>query len=229
MPRLPNKGVGVCLWNCASERNRFAFCIRGATRCRVVIVVAVARCLGSTKNPQRRDDDLSHCLRRALPILELPRLQAPFDKDYGPFRHKLFGNLRQLIPGDAANPFHVLVSVLLAAEWLIDSEREIRDRFAARRGLHLCILPGISEQNDFVRSDIRHDVFASVFKEISKGSHETRDRRKRVPLEKETPQCRSSNSKVMQSVIAPTSCKPPRRRDPYDTPRCEPDALVHAV
>jgi hypothetical protein len=93
----------MCLWICASERNRFAFRIRGATRRLVMIVVAMARCLGSAKNPERRDDDLSHCPRPTFPILELPRLQPPFDKDYGPFRHKLFCNLRQFIPGDAAN------------------------------------------------------------------------------------------------------------------------------
>ena len=42
------------MWNCASERNRFVFRIRGVTRCRVGIVVAMIRCLGPAKSPQRR-------------------------------------------------------------------------------------------------------------------------------------------------------------------------------
>jgi hypothetical protein len=104
MRRLPNKGF-ECVCGFALQNGPcFAFRIRGATRRLVMIIVAVARCLGSAKNPERRDDDLSHCLRPAFPILELPRLQAPFDEDYGPFRHKPFGNLRQLNPTRHSEP-----------------------------------------------------------------------------------------------------------------------------
>jgi hypothetical protein len=66
----------------ASERS-FAFRILGATRCPVVIVVAVARCPRPAKNPQRRYNDLSYRLHRTFPTLKLPSLQTPFDKDYG--------------------------------------------------------------------------------------------------------------------------------------------------
>ena len=60
--------------NCASERNRFAFRIRGVTRCRVMIVMGMARCLDSAKNPQRRHNHFGHRFRRTFPILELPGL-----------------------------------------------------------------------------------------------------------------------------------------------------------
>lgn len=153
----------------ASERSCFAFCILGAARCCVVIVFAVARRLRPAKNSQRRHNDLSHRLRRTFPILEVPGLQSPFDKDYGPFRHKLFGDLRQLVPSDAADPFHALISVFLVAEWLIDGEREIRDRFTGRCGFHLCVLPGILEENDFVYSDTGHLLppFAQKFRKVA--------------------------------------------------------------
>lgn len=144
--------------NCASEWSRFAFRIRGATRCAIEITVGMARIPRFSKNSERRHHDRGRRLRRTFPILKFPSLQSPFDKDYRPFRHELFRNLRQLIPRDAANPFHVLVSILLIAEWLIDGKREIRDRLARTRGLHLGILPGIPEKNDFVYSDIRHGV-----------------------------------------------------------------------
>jgi hypothetical protein len=60
---------------------------------------------------------------------------------------------------------------------LIDGEREIRDRLAGRRGLHFGILPGVPEQNDFVHSDIRHEI-VPPFDEKGKSSHETWDRQK---------------------------------------------------
>lgn len=105
------------LRNSTSERNSLVVRFGGTTRFAIAVVVGRLR---RAQNPQRRHHNLSHGFRAALPILEFASLQPPFDKDYGASRHEFFRNLRQLIPRNAANPFHALVSVLFVAEWLID-------------------------------------------------------------------------------------------------------------
>src|SRR6185312_2897672 len=154
------------MWNPTSERNGFSFRVVAVRFGRMLR--ERAQRLGFAKSPQRGHDDFRHRVRRAFPIFEFPGLQSPFDKHYGSFRHEFFGDLRQLIPSNAANPFDALLSVLVIAERLMDGEREIRDRFTSRCGSQFRILSGISEQNDLVYANARHDVDLPLLKNSEK-------------------------------------------------------------
>lgn len=89
-------------------------------------------------------------------------------------------------PKRRSDPLHSLASVLLAAEWLIDGEREIRDRLAGRCGPHLRIPPGIPEENDLVYSDARHDDVCLHLSRNFERCHETADWRKRTAARPES-------------------------------------------
>jgi hypothetical protein len=81
-------------------------------------------------------------------------LEATLDKYLLPFRHKPFGDFRQLAPGDAADPLDPLdISFLLVAKGLVDCEREVRNGLTSRCGPYLRILPGIPEENYLLQSD----------------------------------------------------------------------------
>ena len=137
-----------------SEGDRFSLCACAAVCRRALTVHVVARVWRATKNAQGRHNHLRHNLRVPLTVLESPRLEATLDEHLFPFRHKPFGDFRQLAPGNATDPFDPLdISVLLVAEGLVDCEREIRNGLTSRCRSHRRILPGIPEENYFVHSN----------------------------------------------------------------------------
>ena len=164
-----------------------------------------------------------------FPILEFPSLQPPFDEDYGPFRHELFCNLRQLVPGDAANPFDALLSVLFVAKRLIDGEREIRDRFTPDVDFTSAFCPAFPRRMTLFTPMLDMMCVPPFTQESQKVAMKRGSGEKTVQQKSESRQWQPSGDKWRQNSSAPINCNSPQMPQTARQATSSLDVLAHPV
>ena len=112
-----------------SEGDRFTLCVCRVACCNALTVPVAARVWRATKSALGRHNYLRHSLWAPLTILESPRLEATLNEHLLPFRHKPFGDFRQLAL--ATQRTHstrwTIPSFSSRKDWLMASEKFATD------------------------------------------------------------------------------------------------------